>query len=427
MGGTVLGRLLVGVSSSAASGDIEDQNTRIIYRSIYDFLKTQAEPAGYVTEIARLGNQFTASNGDFSVWRWNTSSLRNWEWYMLIQESEFNFGSVTSSAEPGQINGFGIASVTACGVAAAVGIQHETGSYDFFNPWNGTTNLNDFDSKGSPVWSTSSADPGKDVHLAVVPRANISGSSINTNVGDDSAWTNLDAMSYLGIDTNPGNGGIGYIYADEDSFFTVWRDASAGEATVHDHISTFVGTYKPLPSLSASIPAPLCLYHVGTGEEPFPENNNLTSIIGQHTNGVVSVFPMTGTISDAASFKSTCGGMFAPIIHFNFLPDKQMQIATGTTSSVYPSPPVFVWRNEHPYGLIGMFDSPLFRIIKDVGGNEFRYATTNSGSSGLRRAFLPADTNSEGENSYSVFWSGSFLPGTGSIAVSASISGAVRF
>lgn len=70
---------------------------------------------------------------------------------------------------------------------------------------------------------------------------------------------------------------------------------------------------------------------------------------------------------------------------------------------------------------------PLFRIIKDVGGNEFRYATTNSGSSGLRRAFLPADTNSEGENSYSVFWSGSFLPGTGSIAVSASISGAVRF
>ena len=425
MAGTVLGRLLIGISSS--SGDT-DENSRNIYRSVYDFLKTQVEPAGYATEIARLGSESGVPvNGAFSVWRWNTSSLRNWEWYMLIQNSIF--GGITSSAEPGQINSFDVGGVSATGIAAAVGIQHETGSYDFFNPWNGTTNLNGTDSKGNPVWSSGSADSSKDIHVGALPRANISGSRYAGDEGNDASWLTQGAMAYLAVDNNPGNGCIGYLYADEDSFFSVWRDASSGEATVHDHISVFVGPYTPHPSLSASMPAPLVMYHVGTGDEVFPDNTN--GYFEAYDSGVVSIFPISGAeaLEPIDGWKSTSAVVFGRLPNWETLsaPDKQLRIVLGTTSSVYPSPPIHMWRWESPYGYLGQFNSQLYRTIPGVGGNEFRYATTNSGSSGLRRAFLPASTTGEADGSYSVFWSGSLQPGTGSIPVTLDISGAVRF
>jgi len=420
MAGTIKGRLLVTLSSSGGSTD--RKNIALFYRSVYDFLKVQVEPEGYVTEIAGYGsNTDPIGPGAFSVWRWNTSSLRNWEWYMLIQMTSGS--TVPANALPVTIEG-GSSTFNNMGFAAAVGINHVSGTYSFFNPWNGTTGSFTSDSKGNPVWGTTASNPGSDVHLAVLPRSNVSESRIGNTRGPASAWTEQSDLSGFtsGFSGQYGNGLLLNMWADEDSFLVVIKDDDS-----HDHGHMYIGPYRPIPSLSASIPAPLIMYRrFWNGNEDlfdFDSGQWLNEGIG----GAITVFPMTNTLSSSELFLPTCGVMVSyPPLFGTILPNRQAQIALATTSSFYDAVPIFIHRWERPLGIVGMFSSSLLRLISGVGGDTFRYATSNSGSSELRRAFFPVDNTVEAAGTYSVPWSGSLQPNTGS-GIFPDISGGFRF
>lgn len=420
MAGTIKGRLLVTLSSSGA--DTDRQNIGLFYRSVYDFLKVQVEPAGYVTEIANGGS--SGSNlapGAFSLWRWNTSSNRNWEWYMLVQCTSGS--TVPSSRLPVNIEG-NPDNFNNIGFGAAVGIEHISGSYTFFNPWNGTTGSIGSDSKGNPVWGTTASNPNADIHLAVFPRSNISGSSILNQMGSNTIWDERSDLAGFtsGFSGQYNNGLMVNMWADEDSLMVLVKDDDS-----HDHGHMYIGTYDPLPSLSASIPAPLMLYRrFWNGNDDLFDFDS-----GQWTNariGTIStVFPMLNTLSSSELFLPSCGMMISRAPLFDTIqPNKQAQIALGTSSSFYEATPVFIHRWERPLGMVGMFRSQLFRLISGVGGDTFRYATSNSGSSALRRAFFPVDNTLEAAGTYSVPWSGSLQPNTGS-GVFTTISGGFQF
>jgi len=420
MAGTIKGRLLVSLSSSGAGAD--QKNIALFYRSVYDFLKVQVETEGYVTEIANGGSSGSnISPGAFSVWRWNTSSNRNWEWYMLIQ---FTSGStVPSSRLPVNIEGFG-STFNNMGFGAAVGINHISGSYTFFNPWNGTTGSFGSDSKGNPVWGTTASNPLADVHLSVMPRSNISGSRIISNAGATTFWDERSDLAGFasGFTGQYNNGLMLNMFADEDSIMVLVKDDDSND---HGHI--YIGPYDPLPSLSASVPAPLMMYRKLWAESSDLFDNSDTIWSNIRAGTACTVFPMSNTLSSSELFLPTCGIMptFAPLFG-TIQPNKQAQIALNTTSSFYESTPIFIHRLERPFGMVGMFRSQLLRLISGVGGDTFRYATSNSGSSALRRAFFPVDNISEEAGTYSTPWSGSLLPNTGS-GVFTTISGGFIF
>lgn len=420
MAGIIKGRLLATLSSSGP--DFTAQNVKKFYRSVYDFLKVQVEPEGYVTEIANGGSSGSDFDpGGFSVWRWNSNSNRSWDWYMLIQATTGS--TVPASRLPVTIEN-NPSNFQNMGFGAAVGINHISGVYSFFNPWNGTTGSLGSDSKGNPVWGTTASNPSADVHLAVFPRSNISGSRVGNQAGAGTSWSERSDLAGFtnGFSGQYGNGLMLNMWADEDSFLVVIKDDDT-----HDHGHMYIGPYRPIPSLSASIPAPLIMYRrFWNGNDDlfdFDSGQWLDARMGCAS----TVFPMTNTLSSSELFLPTCGTMVTyPPLFGTIIPNRQAQIALATTSSFYDAVPIFIHRWERPLGIVGMFSSSLLRLISGVGGDTFRYATSNSGSSGLRRAFFPVDNTIEAAGTYSVPWSGSLQPNTGS-GIFTDISGGFRF
>jgi hypothetical protein len=429
MAGIVKGRLLVALSNSNADNNTRwVENARQMYRSVYDFLKVQVEPAGYVTEIANNGTtNDSTTHGGFSVWRWNTSSNRSWEWYMLMTLAQN--GSAGADQLPAEIEDTSINSTRAVGFAAAVGIQATPSgsvySYTFFNPWEGATGSLGSDPKGNPVWGTGSApvpQPGAENHVATFPRSNIQNSRIHGTIGSSTVRTNKADMSRI-TSAAPESEVVCNMWADEDAFLV-----TAKEHDRHDHGHVFIGPYTPFPLLTASIPAPLIMYRhtYDSGFDLF-SSHDLEYYASTGTGAVSSVFPLTNSLSSSELFNPTCGYMFLKYTNFDIQPNKQAQIALGSSSSFYDQSPVFIYRAERPFGTLGIFDNQLLRHLDGVGGDTLsRYATTNSGSDQTRKAFFPASNTTEDANTYSVIWSGSFLPGTGS-GFFVDISGAFTF
>lgn len=173
MAGTVRGKIECLISTGNAFN--QGQN---VFTSIYRFLKTQLEPAGVVTEIARHGGlSSTAANVNYHdeadpfltnawfVFRFNTNGGRTWPWYLLVQWARgdtSDFGQ--SPGSPGLILNSSAAPAPG---ESIVGYQCAVGIGGDQNPWNGTTGAQA--TKGSPVWRVP-ANGGTNV--AVFPRSN---------------------------------------------------------------------------------------------------------------------------------------------------------------------------------------------------------------------------------------------------------------
>lgn len=420
MSGVVKGRLLVNVSTSS---DSDASNVAFYYRSVYDFLKVQVEPAGYITEIANGGS--TGSNpgpGAFSVWRWNTHAGRTWPWYLLVQMTSGS--TVPSSRLPVTIEG-NVSTFRNVGFGAAVGIEHQTGSFSYFNPWNGTTGSLGSDSKGNPIWGLTASNPAKERHLCIFPRSNVSGSRVLGSAGTSTNWSEAsDLMAVFdGFTGNHGNGLLLNMWADQDDFLVTVKSAINSD---HGHV--FIGTYNPIMALTGVIPAPLLGYRRRSNANDALFSAELDIVSDARGPVAASVFPFVNPITGSDWFKSTCGIAFMwPEPYNEITTNRQLGLVLGTTSSfVCDIPTIFIDRIENPFGMIGNFNSQLLKNIAAIGDGTFAWGTTNSGSIEQRMAFFPADDTQASRGSYAVIWSGSFQPGTGS-GVFTTISGGFIF
>jgi hypothetical protein len=249
MAGTIRGR----VECYSNNGNVY-LNYQEMFTNCYQFLKSQLEPAGVVTEVARNNGQSGTGtdyhNGSnpfggnaFAVFRWNSSmqgntgSARTWPYYMLIQWYRWDqnlFG--VSPGNPGLLGG----SSSVGSNSAGFGISYAIGIGGDENPWNGTTPLGS-SVKGANVWKV----PTGGNSVMCFPRSNNSG-DITTTVGTHATTkennylvagkTNTVAQRY-------------HFLADSDNFLMLLDRDADGYYNGH-----YAGLYTPRSGLTATYP-----------------------------------------------------------------------------------------------------------------------------------------------------------------------------
>lgn len=339
-----------GVSYSTSNTvEVESQNA---YVNIFRFLSTLTG-SGEVSRIAyNIGhvNSGALGNGlDFwgtpnqcggnawSVWRFNSGSNRAFDFYVLFQHAggnqtaalgntsaSYGFIPVADATYPNTYRGMFAYQVVAS-VNPTTGIAS--------NPWNGTTNNNGADAKGTPTWVTGSV--GHDLY--VVPANN-------------RERTNKDALAAIYY---RGNVATVYRYAFnihcwtntncDGMFFSLYRidqSTSAGYALgglEYLKDACYIGTYLPRDILTGSVKAPI----VGVGGDsthsrPFQKNTS-AALIRSGACGVAlsgsNTFTLYSTPIDGIFSITSNGNPFA--INNSFLNTRETYpiylVVSGTT------------------------------------------------------------------------------------------------
>jgi len=277
-----------GVSYSTSNiVEVESQNA---YVNIFRFLSTLTG-SGEVSRIAyNIGHVNSGALGNglgfwgeanqcggnaWSVWRFNSGSNRTFDFYILFQHAggqftatlgntsaSYGFIPVADSTYPNTYRGM-LAYQIAASVDPTTGISS--------NPWNGTTNNNGTDAKGTPTWVTGSVGhdlfvvpannnerPNKDSLAAIYYRGNIA--TAYRYVMNIHSWNDTD------LD------GMFFSFFREDQFSN--NQYSAGGLDYLEH-ACYIGTYKRRDSLTGSVKAPI----VGVGGDsihsrPLQSNSN---------------------------------------------------------------------------------------------------------------------------------------------------------
>lgn len=271
--------------------EVESQNA---YVNIFRFLSTLTG-SGEVSRIAyNIGHVNSGALGNglgfwgeanqcggnaWSVWRFNSGSNRTFDFYILFQHAGGNSSATlgNTSASYGFIpTADSTYSSTYRGMLAyqiAASVHPTTGISS--NPWNGTTNNDGTDAKGTPTWVTGSV--GHD--LFVVPAHN-------------NARPNKDSLAAIFYRSNSSSG-FRYVmnihsWNDTDldgMFFSFFKDMQLSNnqysAVGQDYLehACYIGTYKRRDALTGSVKAPI----VGAGGEspynrPFQNSSNATLI-----------------------------------------------------------------------------------------------------------------------------------------------------
>lgn len=445
MAGVIKGRLLCGTSGSAlsdASADGRATRRQEFYKTTYDFM-TDLQSAGYVDLIALnhgivggdpalAGTNYwdqalPFGTGSFSVWRWNTSSTRNWEWYMMLQYHEVNAGTVTQGEGLVMLNRKTIANQT-YGTGISVGIAVDANDQTV-NPWNGTMNADGSDVVGNPVWTTGSGD-----RVFVFPCSNTSSSFVNfsNDAQRDRAFNGKADQAPLFLNNFTGDlanaPSYFYLVADEDSFgCAVDHNLDSTGISLNSHSFLFAGPYRPIGELSSSIKIPFLLNYNNANEDATSPGGGFLSTRKTSTEttqephasyyGILGPLFYDGLVSSSFIIKKR-GSVVRPMYmkYHNislFSPNLQLQAVTGKES--YDEMPVFIYQDPYPRGIIGMFES---NIVKCLASQSSSWHISNSGSTEpgyARLKIRDSDTVFNGD-SIGLYWAGSFLPGTGSFS-----------
>jgi hypothetical protein len=253
MAGTPIGSVDHFIGDPSISNGGPELN-QAVFKIVFDFMQ-QMVSAGYATRIAlEYGASYTPAGrntwgtgtdfydgatpfgeGAFAVYRMNglssgnTESARNgvdlpdFDYYILIQWYTYNSWN-TAPGAPSTLKG----STASNGVGVQMAVREDGAS-----PWNGTTNNDGTDTKGTPVWT----DGGSTAH--VFPMSNNSGGSYSTNrencmrVNED-FYNNYSRVSVIGS-------------ADSVIFVT-------SEEDTNEYRFSYVGVYEPRAGLSPSLP-----------------------------------------------------------------------------------------------------------------------------------------------------------------------------
>lgn len=328
--------------------------------------------------------------GSHSIWRFNTSSTRNWEWYMYVQVCSGTNGSITetfnlpitSSATAASVNFF-LNSNSNRGILlqTAVCVSGTTS----FNPWNGTLSQGN-STAASPRWVSGSNDR----YLYVLPRSNDTGGTHATQKANSHSFgrgftTATTAVRYH------------YLYDGDALMFLQDRD----EAGAYD--LTYVGAFELRNELTASglgggkygfcMVSPTDQLPVGT----IPTD----SVIGTTAGTVASGIPGGGIAMPSGTGVSGSKGMVVGSVGTFSSRTYQPNTVTGK----YDEFPIFIGYSESPFlSLLGSLNSGLAKFVVGPEVHQVTSDYTNAvfgGSLTLTNAKVI------------VPWSGSLAPGLG--------------
>jgi hypothetical protein len=377
-----------------------------IYKSFCDFMSYMS--ASSTVELVAWNSGANARSGSFaartywdgnlpfggnafSLWRFNATPERNFDWYLYAQVLSGGFFSY-NLREPfntpisGYANSIDYASnaQTWNGILmqAAVCFSGSTS----FNPWNGDLgNGNANASLGAGNGFQRWVSGANDRILYVLPRSNDSGGATSTR--KDNCILNPRVMA------STTKCRISFI-SDGDSLLTA---VDFDGSKVYSPI--YIGPFELRNSLSSSGIA-------GTGHGFMMNSRINNSSLTITTN---TIFGGTaGTVPDDN------GGVAVPVL--NIISGSKngiLNIIENFNAAVYQPNfltkrydefPFLVGINENPhYGLVGQMNSGLLRLTRQVLGEDV--------SSDFSRAIIKGDATI-GNESVSIPWTGSMAPGT---------------
>jgi len=271
--------------------------TQEVFKRLYDAL--QAHPnwtlialnygdSGTGTDYHDGANPF--GENAFMVYRWAVSAARAYTVEMLIQ---WSYGSNSlethPDAAPARIKGS--LGSTGPNIGVAFCIARDTNGGDE-SGWNGTTNADGTDTKGTPVWEHSAGGS-----LQIYPRSN--------NAGGNYA-TNRENMMELYQDSSGGwtqDHRWSCVFDDDNIFFRIRADSSGFTKQVMG-----AGIYTPMSGTSSPLDRPFFAFDAtgsGSSGDGFIEEEQYGSLAGNagQEGGVAA--PGNGNVLNATFEKST--------------------------------------------------------------------------------------------------------------------------
>lgn len=329
--------------------------------------------------------------GSHSIWRFHTSSMRNWEWYMYVQVASgsaainqaFN-QPVTSSSSTGVSSNTNIV-----GITTARGILLQTAvcvsGTTSFNPWGGTVSQGN-STAGSPRWISGSNDR----RLYVLPRSNDLGGTHALQKANCSTFGSIPSISTL-------TQARYHFFYDGDALIYL---QDLNEAGAYDF--TYVGSFELRNELTSS----------GIGGGPYgfcmisPYNYlasdtiQLNTVFGS-TAGSESSRSGGGIAVPIGDLVSGSKGMICNTVGTFFSRTYQPNYFTGK----YDEFPVSVGFSEVPYyGIAGSLNGGLVKLIV---GPEVHQVTADYRNAIFGGSLTLTDAK------IIVPWSGSVAPGLG--------------
>lgn len=321
--------------------------------------------------------------GTHSLWKFHTSSTRNWEWYMYVQaitgstsaNQSFNV-PVTGWGSTDSLYGwFGIIAQTATCFSGS----------DSFNPWNGTVS-DGASTAGNPRWVSGSNDRT----LYVLPRSNDTGGE---NVVQKANHLTIAPYHESNISTQRSH----FIY-DGDSLLILYD-----KNTITNYSVYYFGSYELRNSLSGS---GICdsdhgfLMYSQWSAPVLPNTIDLNTSFG--SVNASAGFPQNGGVAVPikAAISGSKGGIFNIMGTF---PGATYQ--PNTVVNKFEEYPIYVGFNESSFvGLVGTFNTGLLRTMRDV--------QVHDTTADFSRAVFGGSTTVSNLK-ISVPWTGSSPPGIG--------------
>ena len=333
------------------------------FKSLWDYCKF-LESEGITQEIARnngsggTGTGWPDDSSKFgpncwSVFKWVTSSTRTWEWYMYIQ----GIAGVTPSASPANpalVNNVNN-SIAALAYSAAISVSGSISE----NPWGGTTGSLGSDTKGNPVWVSSS----NDYNLHVFPRSNSSGGA------------HAVSRQSLGLLSSPNPVAGEEVYfnvASDDNSMVIVRSLR-GTADIDVNAISYLGTYTPAYSaLSQAISTPFITFNHVTSTDRLFTNTVAPSVQAQINYGLKSgagnnreggIVGVTGVRTVTFDYPANPG--LAASIDYNssLHPNQVMENVNLDFYSRYLTLPIPVFASnvDDDRGFLGFIDNSLIK------------------------------------------------------------------
>lgn len=360
--------------------DIE--NARAAFKFTWDHFK-YLETVGVTTEIAR-NNGTGATTGStgwwddsnafgsdaWAVFRWNSSSVRTWEWYVLIHAADSYAAGV---AAPALVNG----STTVDGLAMAVAISVNTGTGVTSNPWGGiTTGALGTHLKSTPVWTTGAVGDS----LYVWPRSNSlsgshSGSRQNEWLATSDVSTNYRAS----------------IVSDNDGFVAIF----SAPDTVSDFGNNNISLVYPFTpnnvissSVSGNIKTPLMVINSSDSSfeglfDPGTDNGGTAGTAARCGGGIIGADGLSVRTLRTDYLRHGLG--FSGYVSHDLWGGEIYNFLSGSTRNKWELLDAFLFVStaEPQYqGYVGQLNSPLVKIIRyahvghtSLTGSRIAYST----------------------------------------------------
>lgn len=246
MSGTPNGKINGFISSTVANSEYK------LAADTFKFLFDAVEANTNTTRVAlQYGSGGTGTDyrdgansfgqNAFAVWRWDTSAIRGWPFYMLLQTSSGNGGSASFGSSPGDPathNGTTASSWGSVAVSFAIGVGGDE------DAWNGNTANDGTDRKGGSSGYAAGNDglggvwriPAGGTNVLVFPRSNNGSDTYNSVKQDMMRISNTNGAETARID----------CIMDDDNFLCMFNASTDN--------TTAAGLFTPHAGLAVGRP-----------------------------------------------------------------------------------------------------------------------------------------------------------------------------